>query len=136
MAFQFSWLKMHLFDLCMFLSCVLLFCMLVNCGVPDVDFNGVVYGNDWWVGSVVRHECRPGFVLVGEPTCTCQSNGRWTAKPSCLSKKVSSLDIYGLLTESQTILTSCQSMYLIPIIILFIINLINLMLCLSLCARV
>ncbi|XP_017314969.1 C4b-binding protein alpha chain [Ictalurus punctatus] len=56
----------------------------VNCGLPDVDFNGVVYGNDWWVGSMVRHECRSGFILVGEPTSTCQSNGKWTAKPSCL----------------------------------------------------
>ncbi|KAL6463787.1 hypothetical protein MHYP_G00281780 [Metynnis hypsauchen] len=56
----------------------------VNCGPPDVDFNGMVYGNDWWVGSVVRYECRPGFVLVGDPARACQSNGKWTPKPSCL----------------------------------------------------
>ncbi|XP_028840019.1 sushi, von Willebrand factor type A, EGF and pentraxin domain-containing protein 1 isoform X2 [Denticeps clupeoides] len=56
----------------------------VNCGKPDVDFNGVVHGNDWWVGSVVRYACRPGFILVGDPARACQSNGRWTAKPSCL----------------------------------------------------
>ncbi|XP_066518341.1 protein lev-9 isoform X2 [Hoplias malabaricus] len=56
----------------------------VNCGQPDVDFNGVVFGNDWWVGSVVRYECRPGFVLVGDPARACQSNGKWTPKPSCL----------------------------------------------------
>ncbi|XP_031427105.1 CUB and sushi domain-containing protein 1 [Clupea harengus] len=56
----------------------------VNCGQPDVDVNGVVYGNDWWVDSVVRYACRPGFMLIGDPARACQSNGRWTAKPSCL----------------------------------------------------
>ncbi|XP_073808372.1 zona pellucida sperm-binding protein 3 receptor isoform X2 [Danio rerio] len=56
----------------------------VNCGKPDVDFNGIVYGSDWWVGSVVRYDCRPGFVLVGDPARACQSNGKWTPKPSCL----------------------------------------------------
>lgn len=89
MALQFSWLIMHLFYLHMSLFHVVFWCMLVNCGLPDVDFNGVVYGNDWWVGSMVRDECRPGFILVGEPTRTCQSNGKWTAKPSCLSEYTS-----------------------------------------------
>lgn len=59
-------------------------CMAVNCGRPDVDYNGAVYGNDWWVGSVVRYTCRPGFMLVGSPTRTCQQNGLWTPKPFCL----------------------------------------------------
>lgn len=61
-------------------------CYAVNCGQPDVDMNGFVYGNDWWVDSVVRYVCRPGFMLIGDPARACQSNGRWTAKPSCLSK--------------------------------------------------
>ncbi|XP_046876273.1 CUB and sushi domain-containing protein 3 [Hypomesus transpacificus] len=56
----------------------------VNCGRPDVDFNGAVFGNDWWVGSVVRYTCRAGFLLVGDPARACQSNGRWTPKPFCL----------------------------------------------------
>ncbi|XP_034746729.1 sushi, von Willebrand factor type A, EGF and pentraxin domain-containing protein 1 isoform X2 [Etheostoma cragini] len=56
----------------------------VNCGRPDVDYNGEAYGNDWWVGSVVRYTCRPGFMLVGNPTRTCQPNGLWTQKPTCL----------------------------------------------------
>ncbi|XP_075887632.1 complement factor B-like protease isoform X2 [Nelusetta ayraudi] len=56
----------------------------VNCGRPDVDYNGVVYGNDWWVGSVVRYACRPGFMLLGSPTRSCQSDGLWTPKPACL----------------------------------------------------
>ncbi|KAG7266917.1 hypothetical protein CRUP_005522 [Coryphaenoides rupestris] len=51
---------------------------------PDVDYNGVAYGTDWWVGSVVRYECRSGFLLVGEPTRVCQSSGLWTTKPTCL----------------------------------------------------
>ncbi|KAI4890582.1 hypothetical protein NFI96_016207 [Prochilodus magdalenae] len=67
-----------------FLFFTLLCSPLVNCGPPDVDFNGMVYGNDWWVGSVVRYECRPGFVLVGDPARACQSNGEMTPKPSCL----------------------------------------------------
>lgn len=65
------------------------FFALVNCGKPDVDFNGMVYGSDWWVGSVVRYDCRPGFVLVGDPARACQSSGKWTPKPSCLSKSLS-----------------------------------------------
>lgn len=56
----------------------------VNCGRPEADFNSVVHGNDWWVGSVVRYSCRPGFLLLGEPASACQSDGRWTPKPSCL----------------------------------------------------
>ncbi|XP_051787456.1 CUB and sushi domain-containing protein 3 [Erpetoichthys calabaricus] len=56
----------------------------VNCGKPDADFNSLVFGNDWWVGSVVRYACRPGFLLVGDPARACQSNGRWTPRPSCL----------------------------------------------------
>ncbi len=61
-----------------------LLCMAVHCGRPDVDHNGVVYGNDWWVGSVVRYTCRSGFMLVGNPTRSCQPNGLWTPKPMCL----------------------------------------------------
>lgn len=49
-----------------------------------MDYNGVVYGNDWWVGSVVRYACRPGFMLLGTPTRSCQPNGVWTPKPMCL----------------------------------------------------
>lgn len=49
-----------------------------------MDYNGVVYGNDWWVGSVVRYACRPGFMLLGSPTRSCQPNGVWTPKPMCL----------------------------------------------------
>ncbi|KAG7486623.1 hypothetical protein JOB18_035040 [Solea senegalensis] len=56
----------------------------VNCGRPHVDYNGVVYGNDWWVGSTVRYTCRSGFMLVGNPTSFCQPNGLWTSKPTCL----------------------------------------------------
>ncbi|XP_065819026.1 CUB and sushi domain-containing protein 3 isoform X2 [Labrus bergylta] len=56
----------------------------VNCGRPDVDYNGAIYGNDWWVGSVVRYTCRSGFMLLGNPTSTCQASGLWTPKPTCL----------------------------------------------------
>uniref|UniRef100_A0A3Q2X6B0 Si:ch211-117m20.4 n=1 Tax=Haplochromis burtoni TaxID=8153 RepID=A0A3Q2X6B0_HAPBU len=55
-----------------------------NCGRPDVDYNGAVYGNDWWVGSVVRYTCRSGFRLIGNSTRSCQHNGLWTPKPICL----------------------------------------------------
>ena len=57
---------------------------VVNCGRPDVDYNGVVTGDDWWVGSLVRYECRAGFLLLGDPTRVCQSDGRWTPKPFCV----------------------------------------------------
>ncbi|XP_066190994.1 uncharacterized protein [Sylvia atricapilla] len=56
----------------------------VNCGRPEADRNSVVHGNDWWVGSVVRYSCRPGFLLLGDAASACQSDGRWSPKPSCL----------------------------------------------------
>ncbi|XP_074704888.1 complement receptor type 2-like isoform X3 [Strix aluco] len=56
----------------------------VNCGRPEADLNSVVYGNDWWVGSVVRYSCQPGFLLLGDPASACQSDGHWTPKPTCL----------------------------------------------------
>ncbi|XP_030394405.1 sushi, von Willebrand factor type A, EGF and pentraxin domain-containing protein 1-like isoform X1 [Gopherus evgoodei] len=61
-----------------------IFLFSVNCGRPEADFNSMVYGNDWWVGSVVRYGCRPGFLLVGDPARACQSDGHWTPKPTCL----------------------------------------------------
>ncbi|XP_061072165.1 sushi, von Willebrand factor type A, EGF and pentraxin domain-containing protein 1 [Conger conger] len=56
----------------------------VNCGKPDADFNAMVSGKSWWVGSVVRYSCRPGFLLIGNSSSTCQPNGKWTPKPTCL----------------------------------------------------
>lgn len=78
----------------------------VNCGRPDVDYNGVVYGNDWWVGSVVRHACRSGFMLVGSPTRSCQPDGRWTPKPICLR-------------EGTNISTPAPVLNMVPLCILF-----------------
>ncbi|KAI6073202.1 Atp-binding cassette sub-family g member 4 [Aix galericulata] len=56
----------------------------VNCGRPEADFHSLVHGNDWWVGSVVRYSCRPGYLLLGDPASACQPDGRWTPKPTCL----------------------------------------------------
>lgn len=56
----------------------------VNCGRPEADFHSLVHGNDWWVGSVVRYSCRPGYLLLGDPASSCQPDGRWTPKPTCL----------------------------------------------------
>ncbi|RLV89034.1 hypothetical protein DV515_00015092 [Chloebia gouldiae] len=78
----------------------------VNCGRPEADFNSVVHGNDWWVGSVVRYSCRPGFLLLGDPASACQPDGRWTPKPSCLRiclrgrTEISERDITGRCSSS------------------------------------
>ncbi|XP_071625360.1 sushi, nidogen and EGF-like domain-containing protein 1 isoform X2 [Heliangelus exortis] len=56
----------------------------VNCGRPEAELSSVVHGNDFWVGSVVRYSCQPGFLLLGDPASACQSNGHWTPKPTCL----------------------------------------------------
>lgn len=72
------------FVLCFVFPAFPFLCVSVNCGRPDVDYNGVVYGNDWWVGSVVRYTCRSGFRLIGNSTRSCQPNGLWTPKPICL----------------------------------------------------
>ncbi|XP_078726019.1 sushi, von Willebrand factor type A, EGF and pentraxin domain-containing protein 1-like [Lampetra fluviatilis] len=55
----------------------------VNCGPPGHVQNGVAYGNDWWVFSVVRYRCAPGFVMVGAPTRTCLPAGHWSPQPTC-----------------------------------------------------
>ncbi|KAG9348254.1 hypothetical protein JZ751_001989 [Albula glossodonta] len=56
----------------------------VTCGKPDADFNAVVSEGGWWVGSAVNHTCRPGFMLMGNPSSVCRPDGTWTPKPTCL----------------------------------------------------
>ena len=36
------------------------------------------------VGGIVRFTCKPGFVMRGQGTLTCQENGHWTPTPVCL----------------------------------------------------
>ena len=31
----------------------------------------------------IQYSCNPGYDLIGKNTATCQSNGKWTKKPSC-----------------------------------------------------
>ena len=41
--------------------------------------------NSYGVGGIVRFTCKPGFVMRGEGTLTCQENGQWSPGPICLS---------------------------------------------------
>ena len=42
-------------------------------------------------GSVATHTCDDGFVLSGDMTRTCQSNGEWTGSSlSCVQSKTCS----------------------------------------------
>lgn len=72
-----------------------------------MDYNGAVYGNDWWVGSVVRYTCRSRFRLIGNSTRSCQPNGLWTPKPICLrestqtANKTTTTTTIGFLTQYQ-----------------------------------
>ncbi|XP_032820365.2 protein lev-9-like [Petromyzon marinus] len=71
----------------------------VNCGPPGHVQNGVAYGNDWWVLSVVRYRCAPGFAMVGAPTRTCLPAGHWSPQPTCARACYSGLvdvDVAGL----------------------------------------
>lgn len=50
------------------------------------------YSRLFFVGMTVEHNCSPGFVIRGERTRTCLSNGTWTGKaPDCVRVQCDSI---------------------------------------------
>ena len=66
-------------------SCILLLPILsvVDCNTyPEVEHTTVSGGTT--VGHVATYTCNVGYVLEGDPTILCLSNGSWTAgRPIC-----------------------------------------------------
>ncbi|WAQ97902.1 CSMD3-like protein [Mya arenaria] len=64
-----------------------IFCQIKECPVPDGINNGLVNYTAHEFMSVVAYECYPGYVLVGDATRTCESNGNWSSvHPVCTIK--------------------------------------------------
>ncbi|XP_052795625.1 sushi, von Willebrand factor type A, EGF and pentraxin domain-containing protein 1-like [Mya arenaria] len=62
-------------------------CKIRECPVPDGINNGLVNYTAHEFMSVVAYECYPGYVLVGDATRTCESNGNWSSvHPVCTIK--------------------------------------------------
>ena len=53
--------------------------------VPPANGNLVLSGNTF--GETASYTCNTGFILVGDPTLTCQSDGFWSGpEPTCEGK--------------------------------------------------
>lgn len=64
----------------------------VTCGLSDIPANGfVLSGNtieDVYFGDQLLFACHPGFIMRGEASVQCMSNGFWssdvpTCRPDC-----------------------------------------------------
>ncbi|XP_052388948.1 CUB and sushi domain-containing protein 2-like [Carassius gibelio] len=54
------------------------------CGDPGVPVHGIRLGEEFFVGSIVRFSCEPGYVLKGSSERTCLANGSWVGiQPEC-----------------------------------------------------
>lgn len=61
----------------------------IDCRAPDpADPNGSLrYRRATTLGQEVIYSCNDGYVLVGEETAICQSNGKWSNEaPVCQRK--------------------------------------------------
>ncbi|XP_028329615.1 sushi, von Willebrand factor type A, EGF and pentraxin domain-containing protein 1 isoform X2 [Gouania willdenowi] len=59
-------------------------CRPVSCGDPGPLANGTAHGSGFEYNKVLLFECRPGFILNGSDTITCQVDGKWSGqKPEC-----------------------------------------------------
>ncbi|XP_029944330.1 sushi, von Willebrand factor type A, EGF and pentraxin domain-containing protein 1 isoform X2 [Salarias fasciatus] len=56
-------------------------CVPARCGKPSQIPNGHALGSEFGYNSKVEYECEEGYVLNGDPTLVCQSNGRWDKPP-------------------------------------------------------
>ncbi|KAK3545348.1 hypothetical protein QTP70_004069 [Hemibagrus guttatus] len=60
-------------------------CERVNCGTPPALLHGQYHGEDFYAGSSVLYQCKPGFYLLGESRMQCGNNGKWSGNvPACL----------------------------------------------------
>ncbi|XP_051756633.1 sushi, von Willebrand factor type A, EGF and pentraxin domain-containing protein 1 isoform X4 [Ctenopharyngodon idella] len=60
-------------------------CERVECGPPPDLEHGQYHGDDFYAGSSVLYQCKPGFYLLGESKLLCTNNGKWIGNPpACL----------------------------------------------------
>ena len=59
-------------------------CDAVSCGDPGQVSNSLRSGSEFTFSKQVSFSCQPGYLLSGESTVRCLSNGSWTSSlPSC-----------------------------------------------------
>ena len=62
---------------------------VAQCPELDDTINGMVEWNSLSLGSVANYTCDPGFILVGDRTRICGSNGIWSGMaPTCERKLI------------------------------------------------
>ncbi len=62
----------------------------MECGPPPDLEHGQYHGEDFYAGSTVLYQCKPGFYLLGESKMLCTNNGKWIGNPpACLGKILS-----------------------------------------------
>ncbi|XP_036362858.1 uncharacterized protein LOC115216258 [Octopus sinensis] len=61
-------------------------CLKNYCGPTKYIKNGFVFNaTGAMVGDTATYSCYPGYVISGDGTITCTSNGTWEASPFCIS---------------------------------------------------
>ena len=61
---------------------IILYTVVCN-ALYDPTNNGGVTTNGTEVGHTASYFCENGYVLIGNDTVTCQSNGTWSEPPIC-----------------------------------------------------
>ena len=66
---------------------ICLHCLAILCpALPNPD-NGMVTWDSLAPGGVATYTCDPGFVLIGEPTRNCGSDGTWSGMAPICERK-------------------------------------------------
>ncbi|XP_063230514.1 sushi, von Willebrand factor type A, EGF and pentraxin domain-containing protein 1-like [Bacillus rossius redtenbacheri] len=58
-------------------------CSRLSCNKPALGSGASILGRSYLFMDKVTIKCPTGTRLVGEAVLTCQSNGKWSSKPSC-----------------------------------------------------
>eukprot|EP00062_Callorhinchus_milii_P009370 gi/632953198/ref/XP_007892273.1/ PREDICTED: CUB and sushi domain-containing protein 1 [Callorhinchus milii] len=59
-------------------------CLPISCGHPGVPINGLLSGDKFTFGSIVRYLCNGGRTLIGNKTRVCQEDSSWSGSlPHC-----------------------------------------------------
>lgn len=62
----------------------------VECHPPPSPENGFVSGNaPYKAGDLAQFECKPGYMMEGQPIIACQDNGKWSRASSTTKCNVS-----------------------------------------------
>lgn len=55
-------------------------CEPADCGPPFIPKHGSVAGDDYFLNSIIRFSCDPGYDLIGTDVAECTAEGKVSAK--------------------------------------------------------